>query len=493
MKKSENEIAESKKAGLYPLVKFIALFLAVLLPIIPICVMIVRIPDTYAETFLGELTYKFQRLKATDEKKIVVVGGSSVAFGLDSEMLSEHLGYEVVNFGLYASLGTKIMLDLSKANINEGDIIILAPELDTQTLSMYFNAETTWQALDSDLSMLPYIGTDNWGDLWGQFPEYFSDVASLALKGEKISPTGVYRQDSFDEYGDISYAREYNQMSGGYDPSQIISLSPALFEQEFLDYMNEYIGYAKEKGATVYYTFCPMNEAAIDENTTEESLAEFYKYVAQNIDCEVISDPSSTILDKNYFYDSNFHLNDAGVTVRTAALIEDIYRAMGKTEVLSLELPAPPELPKKEGPEYWVENEWSSLFVYEDFADGYKIVGVTDEGKARKKLEIPYMANGKPVWVLTKDALVGCSELEELSIYENITTIESGFFSASPKLAVINMNRTSAEDLAVDQATLFDGANENLQIRFGSIDAYNNFVTGYFWANYSSYMVRPEE
>lgn len=489
--KKEKTAPDRRSIGLT--VKFIALFLAVLLPLIPIAMLLVKLPSTYHESFLGELTYKFNRLKDTDQKKIVIVGGSSVAFGINSELLAEYTGYEVVNFGLYASLGTKIMLDLSKVNINEGDIVIIAPELDSQTLSMYFNAETTWQALDCDLSMLAYIDSENYGALWGQLPEYLSTVMDLFVKGEKISPTGVYRQDSFNEYGDIVYPREYNTMTGGYDPTQTISLTADIFDEEFLAYLNEYIAWVEKQGATAYYTFCPVNEAALHADTTEESIRDFYRYVAENINCAVISDPASSILEQNYFYDSNFHLNDAGVTVRTAALIEDLYRAMGKTDLLSIKLPAAPEPPKKEGPEYWEENEWSNLFIYEDFADGYKIVGVTDEAKAMESLEIPMKANGKAVWSLTKDALVGCEALKELTIRENITAIESGFFTAAPNLVRVNMYRTEAENLTVDQSNLFNGANTALKIYFDSTEGYNNFVTGYFWANYGGMMVRPEE
>ena len=110
-----------------------------------------------------------------------------------------------------------------------------------------------------------------------------------------------------------------------------------------------------------------------------------------------------------------------------------------------------------------------------------------------ESLEIPMKADGKAVWSLTKDALVGCDALKELTIRENITAIESGFFSAAPNLVRVNMYRTEAENLTVDQANLFDGANSALKIYFDSSIGYTNFVTGYFWANYGGMMVRPEE
>ena len=121
----------------------IAGFLAVLLPFVSVVAFAVSMPPQYTDTFVGELNEKVERLNSIDEPKIVVVGGSSVAFGLDSALLEKYTGMPVVNFGLYAALGTKVMLDLSRGGIKEGDIVILAPELDAQTLSLYFSSDTT--------------------------------------------------------------------------------------------------------------------------------------------------------------------------------------------------------------------------------------------------------------------------------------------------------------------------------------------------------------
>ena len=146
-------------------IKLIALTLAVLIPFGAILGVAAFAKPVYGQTFLGELAPKYERLNAIDEPKVIVVGGSSVAFGLDSALLEQHVGMPVVNFGLYATLGTKIMIDLSKANINEGDIVVLAPEMDAQTLSLYFNAEAALQGMESDWNMLRYIKKEDYSDL----------------------------------------------------------------------------------------------------------------------------------------------------------------------------------------------------------------------------------------------------------------------------------------------------------------------------------------
>jgi len=139
-------------------IKLIALTLAVLIPFGAILGITAFAKPVYGQTFLGELAPKYERLNAIDEPKVIIVGGSSVAFGLDSKLLEQHIGMPVVNFGLYATLGTKVMLDLSRAGIHAGDIIVLAPEMDAQTLSLYFNPESTWQAVEAEGARVKVYG-----------------------------------------------------------------------------------------------------------------------------------------------------------------------------------------------------------------------------------------------------------------------------------------------------------------------------------------------
>ena len=120
------------------------------------------LPVQYGDTFMGELKSKYERLKETPGQRIVLVGGSGVAFDCDSEMIDEIFpSYEVVNFGMYAGLGTKAVMDLSEAYIREGDIVILSPEQSEQTLSDYFNGEYMWQAADGAFGMLRHIKSEN--------------------------------------------------------------------------------------------------------------------------------------------------------------------------------------------------------------------------------------------------------------------------------------------------------------------------------------------
>ena len=71
------------------------------------------LPAQYGETFLGELSAQVDRLSESRGQRIILVGGSSVPFSLRCDLLEAALpGYTVIDFGLYADIGTSVMLEL---------------------------------------------------------------------------------------------------------------------------------------------------------------------------------------------------------------------------------------------------------------------------------------------------------------------------------------------------------------------------------------------
>ncbi len=472
-------------------IKLIALSLVVVIPFIVVLGVAALAKPVYGQTFLGELSPKYDRLNAIEEPKIVIVGGSSTAFGLDSALLEEHVGMPVVNFGLYATLGTKIMMDLSKSNINEGDIVILAPEMDEQTLSLYFNAEAALQGMESDWGMLKLIPEDNYSDLVGGIFDYATAKIKYHREG-LLDPAGVYNRDSFNEYGDIVYERPYNTMTLGYDPTKSILLTQELFDSEFVDYVNDYTSWCAEQGATVYFSFCPMNASAMSPDNTEQTLFDFYQYLYEALDCQVISNVNDYIIEENYFYDSNFHLNDSGVILRTSLLAHDINRTLGVTTQIAIEIPEAPERPVSETVVGGEDPQSTALFTYVEYGNGYAINGVTEEGKKQSSLTVPASYEGKAVLAVEKGAFTGCGELVDIVIGEHITQLMDGAFADCPKLSKIYLKHQSAEGLGVGEG-LFEGAPGNAKLVLTTQESFDSFVPDYFWSKYSDRMILEKE
>ena len=187
----------------------ILILVLVLSPFIVTSAMALALPNPYGNTFVGALGDKYDLLTQTEGEKIIVVGGSSVAFGIRSDIIAEYTDMQVVNFGLYAALGTKLMLDLSRDGVSRGDIVIVTPELDAQTLSLYFNSDMTLKAMGDRLDIFASIANKNKVSMLCKLWDYVAEKLVYFKKKlvdpsiEYPDPEGVYNSKNFNELGDL--------------------------------------------------------------------------------------------------------------------------------------------------------------------------------------------------------------------------------------------------------------------------------------------------
>ena len=408
----------------------------------------------YQNTFYGELDDKYHALYSAEGEKIVLIGGSSVAFGYDSEMLAKLFDRPVINFGLYAELGTKLMLDLAEDAIREGDIVLVAPELDAQTLSLYFNGGATLRALDEEHGMLRGVKSENLSSLWG---------ALWSVTGEKIrylrdgapDPVGVYNARHFNEAGDLVYERGENVMDGYFDPTTPIIPDRSIVSRDFLDYLNAFIDRVQKRGATVYYAFCPINAMALTTNESGEetpaaldalsikygetkgeitgvSLSEelldrcdaFEYYLERNLHCEILGHVTDFVYPPNYFYDTNFHLNSAGVERHTAGIGNLLYRAENDTD--ETPLPRTGWMPSLYLPLGDLDAVYrvGGLLYRLTYSESFSVVGLTDAGAQKETVVLP-------VEITVFDQKLG----RELTL--PVASVANGAFSGATRLKTV--------------------------------------------------------
>lgn len=454
---------------------------AIIFPFLFVSVTALITPAQYHQTFLGELYDKYTLLEKTDQPKIVVIGGSGIAFALDSLLVEEYTGMKTINFGLYATLGTSIMLDLSKVNINRGDIIIIAPETDKQTYSLYFNGEAAWQALDGNYEMLRNINTDNYSSLAGNLLGFFQSKINFFLGGNAPAPSGIYNKSSFNEKGDIIYPREYNIMALGYDPNKLIDLSPEIIDNEFINYINSYTKYAQKKGASVYFSFPPINKSSLVTGTDEESIYEFFLAMADSLDCPIISNINDYIIDKEYFYDTNFHLNDSGKILWTAQLISDLNNAMGNTTPTEIKIPGKPQIPYSVISDKINPDINENYFIYNEKEGILFITDLTEKGLTQIELVIPYTCNGVPVQGIDRGAFSKSSVLEKVIIPEdtNLTILINGALIANECLTQVEI-KCHPDKIQIGN-NLMNGVSQNLMIYTPTATLFAEYVTHYNW------------
>lgn len=394
------------------------------------------LPIQFGDTFMGELKSKYERLKETSGKRIVLVGGSGVAFDCDSALMDDFFpSYEIVNFGMYAGLGTKAVMDLSENYIHEGDIVILSPEQSEQTFSDYFNGEYMWQAADGAFGMLRDLKSENFEAMLGNFPRFALEKLNYVMKGQKPQTDSIYQKKSFNTYGDIELdtCRE-NILPNGYDVNQKVRFTEDVVQPEFMDYMNDWAKRLEKKGAVVWYRYCPVNKLSVEDM---DDLASYDVFLRQKLDFPVIGNPENSLMEAEWFFDTNFHLNQPGKEVNTVQLIRDMKAMLGDDRAVTVELPEKPH------------RTWGDV-----------------SAETR-------------IWT-AKDSETYQGE-ETIVIPENVTQIEDYAFSNCAGLKQIVLEQKDPSKCIVGQH-LLDGTGAEILVPQMSVDSYKR---NYFWSVYA--------
>ncbi len=478
------------------IIRLIALIILVILPFAAFVAIIEKIPNQYSNTYLAEFDEKYNRLYEADGKKIVFIGGSSLPFGLRSDLIEEELGgeYTVINYGLYATLGTKLMMDTAIDSISEGDIIILCPELNAQTYSLYFNPSATLEACDGFSHMLSSLPLKDKLSVFYNYYKFAFDKLEYAQNDSAPDPIGIYRSDSFNEYGDLSVERKNNIMNGGYDSNLEIKLDSSLLNEEFMAYVNKFTDLASKRGATVYFNYSPVNHLAI--RSSKLARAEFEAQLSEKLDCQLLGSIEDYLIDERYFYDTNFHLNSAGAVYFSRMLTLSLKEMLGMEALTAIEIPEPPALEGEEAvtveatdeklpfEEYLGEpnNDYLDCFIYELKGKTYTIVGVNDEYLGMTEVILPSVYDGKNITAIASNAFMGCTDLVRIHIGLTYKSIAESAFAGCISLDGIYLYELDGNLISPHAQDILKGAAVGSKIY---IPQGANYSTGYTWTNYT--------
>ena len=483
----------------------------------------ILLPPVYDETFTAELPAKVEILKNGENasRRIILLGGSGVVFGADSGLIEENLtDCEVVNFGMYAALGTEVMLELCAPHLHEGDVVVIMPELSEQTLSDYFHPELYSQALEGRdgefWSLLAPLNSDYQTMLLGHSFSFLTRKASLLISDDKPTGSGIYRRSAFNERGDLDEAvmeaeASHNIMPGGVDESAMINLENLEPTDEFIEAVQAFAEKAEGAGAAVYFHLPPVNEAAIVAEAAEtaeaaeaagaESAAVKKRAVtkwclefSEESGLEILGEPGESLMASGWFYDTNFHPNAEGRKLFSALLIEELRDLLGDKKTSSVDVAG--EAPAlNESVTGNLSSEDAIYFVYEIENETAILTGLTEEGKRQEKLEIPAtvtLSDGAenstsgqsttliPVTRLAAGALEGAT-VNELYVQDMTLTLEDGCLDGAKNLEAVHLASENPGNYLVGY-DLLRGTGARVKV---AAEAYTEYLTDYRWSVYT--------
>ena len=276
----------------------------------------------FADNYLNEFPVKKQLIRDTPSPKMVVIGGSNVAFGIDSKTLSDSLGIPVVNAGLHAGLGLRYILDANTPYLRKGDILVIMPEY-----GHFFNT-TAWGNTIT-LSLAPYFASGD--ELLSLNRHQLSTVArglchmtlqtfmtgvKNAIRPKVDSPTYQYLKSGFDARGDeVSHRVKQTDTDMTHYQS---TPSFTAFNEEYLSEFISQVREMRQRGIRVLL----LPPAILDSSLAADrpmidSLA--LRLQAAGIPFQASLDTFS--YPAKYLYNTSYHLNAEGVKKNTVNVL----------------------------------------------------------------------------------------------------------------------------------------------------------------------------
>ena len=443
--------------------------------------------NVFADSFTAPPADKYELVRTAEGQKIVWIGGSSLPFGLRGDLVEEHLHVRSVDMGVYAAIGTKAMLEVTLDGISAGDLVVLAPELSTQTYSDYFNADVFWEAAYEKPALISCLSFSEQTEL---FYHYFPFAwARITQRNGSGAAGSLYARSRFDERGDLSYPHTGNMMAGGYDASQPILLD-GLLTESFYKTVIPFITAAQEKGADVYFTFSPTNEKAKAFTDAEE--AAFLAELTARLPCLVLGSPSEMTYGCEYFYNTNYHLNETGAILHTKMLLEEILMALSLPADTGITVPdiPPEELPE---PDPQPGDDSTDLsFRMERTGGAYYLARVIGPAAFQTELTLPSEYRGQPVVGIESGAFDDCADLQILYVPGNYRIFPPNLFLSCGKLNEIHFAQTDPSVVSIPVNGMFDGGSPDLTVYLPA-DAYTKYASDYTWRIYRSLFKREPE
>jgi hypothetical protein len=262
-------------------------------------------------------------------KKTIFIGGSSVSYGVDCELLSQKFEPTSFNFGCMVGLGPEILFENIKTYLNSGDTIVFCLEYGTYNFERT-NRNLNYLALmlgpqEKVFRELPALDQLS---IKLYFPLKQVRYSLFSLLSSTHSLNQIYKCGwSFDRLGNVT---SNNGNKKSFAELELSPLSPLLSEiaihEDLNIIMNNILHFTQKNGIKTLATW---------PNTYKNSSYEGNELVFNNLNTikmfwqehgiDIIGNPTDAMLSAEYFYDSVYHLNKEGTKIRTLQLVNDLH------------------------------------------------------------------------------------------------------------------------------------------------------------------------
>ena len=259
-----------------------------------------KIPVNEKHYLLGFKNFQSMAEDTKGQKRIILVGGSSLAWGVSAEALTGKLGIITLNSGIHAGVGFMHFMEIIKDVVDkENDILLFSPEYGLVSNDSFFSRSKEYCYISL------YVKNNYPLKCIGYSLNLLSRVFPVIDMEQN-----EYNNDGFNNFGDFVFRIAGKNMVGKMNNEDICSkINISELTYSYIPYMNR----LKNTGYRIIYipNFIPKvtcQNLNIIRNFHNQLFNEFGIKGHKN---------QALLFDEKYFYNSANHLTKEGIRLKT--------------------------------------------------------------------------------------------------------------------------------------------------------------------------------
>jgi hypothetical protein len=276
--------------------------------------------------FISANKTKHELLKNTSSPRIILIGGSGVAFGIDSNQLNNAFHLNIINMGLSAGIGLRLILNQTTNYIRKGDIIVIIPEYEFFFNDfMDGNGTILASLISSDPTIIKYFNSINlYVNLLNNYNRIvlieLMSIISKSINKSVFPIDKIYQISSFNKYGDLIIPPGSKAINIDFNSNYC----SGIFNHKAITVINEYVAQTKQRGGIIYFSFPAIAHTSFYQSKYE--INKLYTILKSELKAPIIDAPQDNIYPDSIFFDTTYHLKAEGKNIRTIKLINNLKR-----------------------------------------------------------------------------------------------------------------------------------------------------------------------
>ena len=296
------------KRFLCKLVLFVAAHAAVLA--VAFAVYVKRYPPE--KSFYAASLDKASLLRTQAPPRMIFIGGSSMALGMDSGRVARRHGFKPVNMGMNMGIGLEFMLQEVEPIVRPGDVVIVGPEYFLFEGNYRANPEYVARLIECRPSLVRVLSARQFKDLLdlGYVHHIGRVLRSMVGNPEKLFDGQVNyfnTRDSFNENGDIV---AHHDVTTKRAANMRFVFTASASADAAIAHLNRFHASCRDRGARVFFTHCPYEDRYFA--LYHDSIQRLEALLRARLSIPMLDTAEDLAWPREMFFDNEVHLNFKG-------------------------------------------------------------------------------------------------------------------------------------------------------------------------------------